>query len=125
MADVLIFMRSEWGYQLYIFAIESAVLQTIVIILTIWEFAKGADGLLKDSDEQFSMIKPNKGQIKVMGGMDDMEDDYEEGIPEIDEDTLIRSKIKTEQLEIGLRQQALARILHQVGGHPTEKGVDI
>ena len=96
MADVLIFMRSEWGYQLYIFAIESAVLQTIVIILTIWEFAKGADGLLKDSDEQFSMIKPNKGQIKVMGGMDDMEDDYEEGIPEIDEDTLIRSKIKTE-----------------------------
>lgn len=43
----------------------------------------------------------------------------------MDEDTLIRSKIKTEQLEIGLRQQALARILNQVGGHPTEKGVDI
>ena len=50
------------------------------------------------------MIKPNnKGQVKVMGGMDD-EDDYEEGIPDVDEDTLIRSKIKTEQLEIGLRQ---------------------
>ena len=49
------------------------------------------------------MIKPNKtGQVRVMGGMDE-EDDYEEGIPEVDEDTLIRSKIKTEQLEIGLR----------------------
>lgn len=59
-----------------------------------------------------------------MGGIDE-EDDYEEGIPEVDEDTLIRSKIKTEQLEIGLRQQALARILSQVGSHPTEKGVDI
>ena len=69
------------------------------------------------------MIKPNKGQVRVMGVMDD--DDYEEGIPDIDEDTLIRSKIKTEQLEISLRQQALARILNQVGGHPTEKGVDI
>ena len=67
------------------------------------EFAKGPDKLLKDSDEQFTMIKPNKGQVKVMGGMDEPEDDYEEGIPEMDEATLIRSKIKTEQLEIGLR----------------------
>ena len=53
------------------------------------------------------------------------DDDYQEGIPDMDEDTLIRSKVKTEQLEIGLRQKALARILNQVGGHPTEKGVDI
>ena len=35
--------------------------------------------------------------------MDEPEDDYEEGIPEMDEATLIRSKIKTDQLEIGLR----------------------
>ena len=68
------------------------------------------------------MIKPSR-QLKVMAVGD--EDDYQEGIPEVDEDTLIRSKLKTEQLEIGLRQQALARILHQVGGHPVEKGVDI
>ena len=61
------------------------------------------------------MIKPNsKGgkQVRVMGGLDD--DDYEEGIPDLDEDTLVRSKIKTEQHEIGLRQKALARILNQV-----------
>ena len=36
-----------------------------------------------------------------MGGLED--DDYEEGIPDLDEDTLVRSKIKTEQHEIGLR----------------------
>ena len=79
------------------------MLQIVIIILTVLEFRKGADSLLKDQDEQFSMIKPNnKGQVKVMGGMDE-EDDYEEGIPDVDEDTLIRSKIKTEQLEIGLR----------------------
>ena len=58
-----------------------------------------------------------------MGGLED--DDYEEGIPDMDEDTLIRSKIKTEQLEINLRQKAFARILNQVSAHPTEKGVDI
>ena len=41
------------------------------------------------------MIKPNhKGQVKVMGVEE--EDDYQEGIPDVDEDTLIRSKIKTE-----------------------------
>lgn len=52
------------------------------------------------------MIKPNsKGskQFRVMGGIED-DDDYQAGIPDIDEDTLIRSKIKTETLEIGLRQ---------------------
>ena len=58
-------------------------------------------------------------------GFQDADDHYDEGVPDIDEDTLIRSKIKTEQLEIGLRQKALARILNQVGKHPTEKGVDI
>ncbi len=48
------------------------------------------------------MIKPNQGQARVMGGLD--EDDYHEGIPDIDENTLIRSKIKTEELEINLRR---------------------
>ena len=124
-ADIIILAKIGWGYQLYILAIETLVLQILLIILTVIEFRKGADGLLKDQDEQFSMIKPNnKGQVKVMGGIEE-EDDYQEGIPDVDEDTLIRSKIKTEQLEIGLRQQALARILNQVGTHPTEKGVDI
>jgi len=70
------------------------------------------------------MIKPKSQPLRVMG-FQDMDDDYHEGIPDIDENTLIRSKIQTEQLEIGLRQKALARILHQVGAQPTEKGFDI
>ena len=97
-------------------------------MLTILEFRTDAYTLIRAEDDDFPtdrLLKGKKGsQIKVMGGLDEV-DDYDEGIPDIDEDTLIRSKIKTEQLEIGLRQQALARILNQVGGHITEKGVDI
>ena len=58
------------------------------------------------------MIK-NKGQLRVMSGLD--EDDYEEGIPDMDEQTLIRSKVSYEENEVALRQKAFTRILHQVG----------
>ena len=89
------------------------MLQLVIILLTCLEFRKGATKLLNSHQDQLSMIKPNsKGkQFRVMGGIEE-DDDYQAGIPDIDEDTLIRSKIKTEQLEIGLRQQALARILN-------------
>lgn len=60
LADALILSYIEWGYQLYILAIETVVLQIVIIILSVLEFRKGADGLLKDQDEVFSMIKPNK-----------------------------------------------------------------
>ena len=61
------------------------------------------------------MIKPMGSQeMRVMGAMDE-EDDYEEGIPEMDESTLIRSKVKTEELEADLRRKALAKILDKVG----------
>ena len=102
LADIVILSRVEWGYQLLVLAIETIVLQIIIIILTVLEFRKGAKDLLNTQGDQFAILKPSKGQVRVMGGIDD-EDDYEEGIPDIDEDTLIRSKIKTEQLEIGLR----------------------
>lgn len=109
-------------------AIETILLQVLVIVLTVLEFREDPVTLLTADEDDFPTDrllndKKKGSQIRVMGGLD--EDDYEEGIPDIDEDTLIRSKIKTEQLEIGLRQQALARILNQVGHHPTEKGVDI
>ena len=116
--------RVDWGYQLSILAIESLILQTLIIILIVLEFRKGADALLNSQGEQFAMIKNKAAPVRVMAFQDD-DDHYDEGVPDIDEDTLIRSKIKTEQLEIGLRQKALARILNKVGKHPTEKGVDI
>ena len=58
------------------------------------------------------MIK-NKGQLRVMSGLD--EDDYEEGIPDMDEQTLIRSKVSYEENEVALRQKAFTKILNQVG----------
>ena len=47
-ADVIILGQVDSGYQLYILAIETIVLQLLLIILTVLEFRKGADGLLKD-----------------------------------------------------------------------------
>ena len=58
------------------------------------------------------MIDRPKGQFRVMSGLD--EDDYEEGIPDMDEQTLIRSKVKYEENEVALRQKAFAKILSQV-----------
>lgn len=37
-ADIVIFIKVKWGFQLLILAIETAILQTISIILTIIEF---------------------------------------------------------------------------------------
>lgn len=45
----------------------------------------------------------------------DEEDDYEQGIPVLDEKTLLRSKLKTEKFETELRRKAFSKILNQVG----------
>ena len=50
-ADIVILMNVDWGYQLVILAIETMILQLIVVILTILEFRKGADGLLSSQGE--------------------------------------------------------------------------
>ena len=73
-----------------------------MIILTILEYRKSSQLLLNTYGEGYGMIdRQGKGQIKVMSGLD--EDDYEEGIPDMDEQTLIRSKIKYEENEVALR----------------------
>lgn len=48
------------------------------------------------------MLKPGHKPIRVMAGVDD--DSYEEGIPDMDENTLVRSRLKVEEHEIKLRQ---------------------
>jgi len=93
-ADIIILTRVKWGYQLSMLAIETLILQLVVVVLTIVEFRKGADALLNSQGEGFAMIK-NKAPVRVMGFQDE-DDHYDEGVPDIDEDTLIRSKIKTE-----------------------------
>ena len=48
--------------------------------------------------------------MAVMGVDDD--DDYEEGIPDFENETLIRSKLKHEEFETELRRKALSKILN-------------
>jgi hypothetical protein len=76
------------------------------------EYRQNSKQLLDTYGEGWSAIKKS-GQLRVMSGLD--EDDYEEGIPDMDETTLIRSKVKYEDAEVALRQKALAKILNQVG----------
>jgi hypothetical protein len=51
--------------------------------------------------------------MRVMGV--DEDDDYEEGIPDFEEETLIRSRLKVEERETELRRKAFSQILSQVG----------
>jgi hypothetical protein len=55
--------------------------------------------------------------LRVKSGFDGEDSDYEEGIPEIDEKTLIRSKEIHEAKEINLRKIALNKLLVQVGSN--------
>jgi len=56
-ADVIIFLQVEWGYQLLILAIESFMLAILIIVLTIIEF-RYPERLLMSGDEQYIRIKP-------------------------------------------------------------------
>ena len=99
-ADIMIIFRVNWGYQLLVLAIETIVIQVFIIVLTVLEFRTDPRTLLTADDDDFPTDRLLNGkkkgsQVRVMGGFED-DDEYEEGIPDIDEDTLIRSKIKTE-----------------------------
>lgn len=45
-ADIIIFAKIKWGYQLLILGIETAILQTVSIILTWIELKQGCKNLL-------------------------------------------------------------------------------
>ena len=102
-ASVVIFMQVKWGYQLLILGIEAFLLAILIIVLTLLEF-KNPERLLMSGDEQYIRIKPKIGDNTMVRGMVD-----------IDESTLIRSKMIDEDYEIQLRKRALAQILNQVG----------
>ena len=88
-ADVLIVIKVPWGYQLLILAIESFVLAIIITILTLLEF-RHPDRLLMSGDEQYIRIKPKSFDGgSVMGALVD-----------VDESTLIRSKVVDDEYEI-------------------------
>lgn len=52
--------------------------------------------------------------MSVAVNFDSEDDDYEEGVPEVDEEQMIRSREQHHQLEVGLRQQAFTKIIKQV-----------
>lgn len=88
-----------------VLAIESFILAILMMILTVIEF-RNASRLIMTGDEQYVRIKPKTGdgQTNVMSGLIDM-----------DESTLIRSKVVDDDYEIQLRKRALVSILGQVG----------
>ena len=98
-ADVVIFLQVEWGYQILILAIEGATLAVLVAVLSIFEL-RNAERLLLTGDEQYIRIKPkaynNLGNVM---GVD------------VDESTLIRSRVMDDEYEIKLRKKALVQIL--------------
>ena len=106
-ADILIFSQVVWGYQLLVLGIESFLLAVTVIALTLLEF-RHPETLAMAADEQYIRIKPRTGggETMVMSGMVD-----------IDETTLIRSKVVDDDYEVQLRKRALASILQTVGNN--------
>lgn len=76
-----------------------------MMVLTVIEF-RNASRLIMSGDEQYIRIKPKSsdGQTNVMSGLIDM-----------DESTLIRSKVVDDDYEVMLRKRALVSILGQVG----------
>lgn len=56
-ADALILIKIKWGYQLLILAIETAVLQTFSILLTLIEFRQGFKKLLSPVGDHYATFK--------------------------------------------------------------------
>jgi len=56
-ADIFIFVKVEWGYQLLVLGIESFMLSIFVMSLTVIEF-RNAKRLIMSGDEQYVRIKP-------------------------------------------------------------------
>lgn len=88
------------------------------MVLTVLEF-RHPDRLLMNGDEQYVRIKPKQmgGISNVMGAMVD-----------VDESTLIRSRVIDDDYEIQLRKRALVQILDQVGKNyfdGVDKGVHL
>jgi hypothetical protein len=82
-----------------ILAIEAFFLAILIIILTVIEF-RHPERLLMSGDEQYIKIKPRQVEGTMVRGMVD-----------VDESTLIRSKMVDDDYEIQLRKRALAQIL--------------
>jgi hypothetical protein len=82
----------------------------LLIILITAEMWKGSQALLQGGT--YHTLKTKNNELKVRGGFMDDDDDYDAGVPEINEMTLIRSRAEFEEVEINMRKQALVKILN-------------
>jgi hypothetical protein len=74
-----------------------------MIVLTYLESRKPPAELLSVGSTQYTTINPKaKNEVKVMSGFDsfDDSDDYEEGLPDVDEIQFIRSKEEYQKREV-------------------------
>jgi hypothetical protein len=98
-----------------------------MIVLTYLESKKPPAELLSVGSSQYTTINPHKRkEVKVMSaGFDELgdSDDYEEGIPEVDEVHFIRSKEEYQKREVLLRMTAFSKICKNVQNNIRE-GMD-
>ena len=105
-----------------ILSIESAILQSLIIGL-VYNERKKTDSVLV-AQSQYTSIKPRKHsrEVKVKSASADHEtfnSDYDEGVPDVDEVEMIRSKENFHQTEVRLRLIAFQKILKQIDVHQT------
>jgi hypothetical protein len=81
-----------------------------MIFLIITEMWQGSQALLQGGT--YHTLKAKSNELKVRGGLMDDDDDYDQGVPEMNEMTLIRSRAEFEEVEINMRKQALVKILN-------------
>ena len=102
-ADIIIWAKVRWGYQLLILSVESFLLIIAQLILTFLEFRR-LDKLVLRGDEQYTRIKPKFiNDTMVMSGMVD-----------VDETTLVRGKVVDDDYEVFLRKKAFVSVINQV-----------
>ena len=102
-ADIIIWAKVQWGYQLLILSVESFILIIAQLILTFLEFRR-LDKLVLRGDEQYTRIKPKFiNDTMVMSGMVD-----------VDETTLVRGKVVDDDYEVFLRKKAFVSVINQV-----------
>ena len=102
-----------------VLGIETFILQIVIIALTYFENKKDPEQLLSVGSIQYTTVKPRRiTEVSVKSAVEDTEnDDYELGIPDVDEMVLLRSKEKHHQVEVQLRMLAFINLIKNVNMH--------
>ena len=104
-ADFIIIVSTRWGHQVLVLAIETALLQALLMYLTINEF-KDPQYLYTDQSK-YSKLRPKKqAQVAVMGLFEEHE---------LDEEQLIKEEKGLRNYHASLREECMTKLMKQVG----------